>query len=194
MNPPELLLIRHAESEWNARGLWQGHADPPLSPTGRAQADALVCVLEGEPIDRIESSDLLRARQTAAPLARARGLAVSADPLYRELDLGEWSGLTREQIVERGDGVFQRFLSRSPDASAPAGESRRALWLRARRAVADLCQRCSGERIAIVTHGGFVYACFPDADAANGSIHKGRADEVLERIDRGLGSGRSDAY
>ncbi len=36
----ELLLIRHAESEWNARGLWQGHADPPLSSTGRAQAEA----------------------------------------------------------------------------------------------------------------------------------------------------------
>jgi probable phosphoglycerate mutase len=194
VNPPELLLIRHGESEWNARGLWQGHADPPLSPDGWSQAEALVNALAGEAIDRIEASDLRRARQTAEPLAAARGLAIRTDPLYRELDLGEWSGLTREQILARGDDVFELFVSRSPDAAAPGGESRRQLWDRARSAVASLCERCPGERVAVVTHGGFVYACFPEVDATNASVHRAPADLLLERIECGLGSARSDAY
>lgn len=194
MNPPELVVIRHAQSEWNVRGLWQGHADPPLSATGAGQADALARTLDGEPIDRIESSDLLRARQTAAPLAAARGLVVHTDPLYRELDLGAWSGLTREQIATRGDDVFESFVSRSPDARAPGGESRRALWDRAQRAVEALCRRCPGERVAIVTHGGFVLACFPEAEAHNASVHRARADEILERLAARRGSTSSEVY
>jgi hypothetical protein len=48
--------------------------------------------------------------------------------------------------------------------------------------------------VAVVTHGGFVYACFPDADARNASVHRAPADVLLARIERGLGSARSDAY
>lgn len=180
-------MIRHGESEWNARGLWQGHADPPLSPAGRAQALALVRSLAGEQIDRIESSDLRRARQTAEPLAVDRGLALRTDPLYRELDSGEWSGLTREQIGARGEQAFSLFLSGSPDAVAPGGESRRQLWQRVCRALEGLCRRRAGERVAVVTHGGFVHACFPEADAPNTSVHRARADVLLARVERVLG-------
>ena len=119
---------------------------------------------------------------------------MSTDPLYRELDAGEWAGLTREQIAARGEDVLERFLSGSPDVSLPAGESRRELWARARRALASLCERGPGERIAIVTHGGFVNACFPKADPTHASIHRSPADEVIERLDRGLGSGHGDVY
>jgi len=186
VKPPELLVIRHGESEWNTRGLWQGHADPPLSPAGRAQALDLVRSLAGEPIDRIESSDLQRARQTAEPLATDRGLALRTDPLYRELDAGQWSGLTREEIAARGEEVFPRFQSGSPDAAPPGGESRRQLWERVRRALEALCERSRGERVAVVTHGGFVRACFPRLDVPNASIHRAPADVLLARVERAL--------
>jgi len=194
---PELLLIRHAESEWNACGRWQGHADPPLSERGRRQAEALARELAAEPIgqigriDRIESSDLLRARETAAPLAAALGMPVRTDPLYRELDLGVWSGLTGDEIRARGDEVYERFTSRQPDARAPEGESRLELWARARASIEALCEGCAGERVVLVTHSGFVRACFPDLQAQNASVHRSRADLLLERLERGLAIGAS---
>ena len=195
MDVPELLLIRHGESEWNALGRWQGQADPGLSELGRRQAAGLVGALAGERIDRLESSDLRRARQTAQAVAMARGLSIRTNPVYRELDLGEWSGLTRDEIAARNEGdVFSLFQSRDPEAAAPGGETRRALQGRAERALVSLIERCPGERVAVVTHGGFVYACFPDVDATNASVHRERADVLLARVRAGLGSARTDAY
>jgi len=185
VHPPELIVIRHGRSEWNERGRWQGHADPPLSAAGRLQAEELVERLAGTPIDRVEASDLLRARETAAPLARSRGLPVCTDPVYRELGLGEWSGLTREQIEARDEEVLRPFLAGHPDAVPPGGESRRQLWRRAHAAVASLCERYPGERVALVTHGGFVRACFPTAEVENVSVHRGFGDAVLARLARG---------
>jgi glucosyl-3-phosphoglycerate phosphatase len=66
----DLVIVRHAESVWNAEGRWQGWADPPLSPRGAEQATqagrALVTLTEGIGApDVLASSDLRRARQTA---------------------------------------------------------------------------------------------------------------------------------
>ena len=64
MDGAAFLLIRHAESSWNASGRWQGQADPPLSPAGRRQADALAGVLADASLDALLSSDLGRALET----------------------------------------------------------------------------------------------------------------------------------
>ena len=73
MSDAILFLIRHAESTWNAARRWQGWGDPPLSERGLEQAEALARALAGEAIDALFTSDLQRAAQTAAPLARALG-------------------------------------------------------------------------------------------------------------------------
>ncbi|MBW1845263.1 MAG: histidine phosphatase family protein, partial [Deltaproteobacteria bacterium] len=86
MSETALLLIRHAESSWNAADRWQGHGDPPLSDRGVAQANALVSELAPEKLDIIVSSDLRRAAETAAILAEARGLRPLLNPRLRELD------------------------------------------------------------------------------------------------------------
>ena len=188
MSPPELIVIRHGRTEWNERGRWQGHADPPLSAAGRRQAEELAQRLAGTPIDRIESSDLLRARETAAPLARSLGLPVHTDPAYRELDVGEWSGRTRDQIAALDAALLRTFREGDPDAAAPGGESRRELWRRAHAAIASLCDRCPGGRVALVTHGGFVRACFPAVEVDNVSVHRGSGGAILERLARGPGA------
>jgi probable phosphoglycerate mutase len=185
VEPPELFIVRHGVSEWNELGRWQGHADPPLSPRGNLQAQGLVERLGAEEIQRIEASDLLRARTTAAPLADALGLAVHVDEIYRELDVGLWSGLPREEVEGRRDPSLDAFLSGVPDAAPPEGESRRQLWRRAQRALEDLSVRCPGERVAVFTHGGFVRACFPAEEVDNASVHRGRADEILRRLEAG---------
>jgi len=98
----ELLLVRHAESEWNATGRWQGHADPPLSPAGRAQAralaEAIAPLLEARRPSLLVCSDLSRAIETARALGAACGLDPVPDPRLRELDVGSWSGLTEPEI------------------------------------------------------------------------------------------------
>jgi len=186
-HPPELLVIRHAESEWNALGRWQGHSDPPLSARGLEQARALAQQLAHERIDRIEASDLARARATAAPLAAQLGAAVRLDAIYRELDLGEWAGLTRAQIEARDAGRLAPFDRGVASARAPGGESRADVARRARAALESLCLRFPNERVAVVTHGGFLRALFPASerrDFANASVHRASAAELLEALSR----------
>ena len=141
----ELLLVRHGETDWNREGRWQGHADPPLNDAGRAQARALGKTLANERVDAIYTSDLRRAAETAEILGAALGRPVTSDPDLREIDVGSWSGLTRDEVAER-----------YPDWDAHDGESRDALQARVVGAVRRIARRHPGGRVLIVTHGGSI--------------------------------------
>jgi broad specificity phosphatase PhoE len=141
----ELLLVRHAETEWNREGRWQGHADPPLNEAGRAQAHALAATLAGEHLDAIYSSDLRRAAETAEILGAALGRPVTPDPDLREIDVGSWSGLTRKEVAER-----------FPDWDTHDGESLDELQARVVAAVRRIADRHADGLVLIVTHGGSI--------------------------------------
>src|SRR5437764_266405 len=96
-----MLLVRHGETDWNRERRYQGHADRPLNETGREQAEALAEELAGERIDVVYTSDLLRARETAEIVAARLGADVVALRELREIDVGEWEGLTWPEIEER---------------------------------------------------------------------------------------------
>ncbi len=97
MSTFEVCLVRHGQSVSNAEGVWQGQGDSPLSDLGRTQVDALGAALLGQRYDLVLSSDLSRAAETA----RAAGVEVEHDRAWREIDVGNWEGLTMEQVVER---------------------------------------------------------------------------------------------
>lgn len=158
MSATALLLIRHAESSWNAAGRWQGHGDPPLSERGRAQAIALARELAREAIDVLVSSDLRRAAETAAILGRERGLQPELDARLRELDIGDWEGLTRGQIECKAGDALRRFDAGDLDVRPGAGESLREIEQRALAAVAELVDAHPGQRLALVTHLGVIRA------------------------------------
>ena len=100
-----VLLLRHGQSEWNAVGRWQGHADPPLTALGRAQALAASRSLGT--LDAALASDLIRARETAEVVTGQLGVGpVLIDERLRERDAGEWTGLTRAQIDEQYPGYL----------------------------------------------------------------------------------------
>jgi broad specificity phosphatase PhoE len=162
--PGQLLLVRHAQSEWNALGRWQGHADPPLSDEGRRQVAAGAAQISAARwyagFDMVVSSDLSRARETAQLLAEALDLAVSplADVGLREYDAGEWSGLTLAEIEERWPGEVERF-TRGLVSSPPGGEDRRSFDARvadAARRLAAAAARAGARSILLVAHGGVV--------------------------------------
>jgi probable phosphoglycerate mutase len=161
------LLIRHAESEWNADGRWQGQADPGLSAEGRAQAEALAASLVDARLEVLVASDLDRARETAVRVGRATGLVPILDPRFRELDVGSWSGLRREEIAAQDPALLAGFESGDPDVRPGGGETRREIRLRVRDAAAELREIYAGRRIALVTHLGVIRALWPGTEMAN---------------------------
>lgn len=177
-----MLLIRHGETPWNAAGRWQGHADPGLSARGLAQARAVAEALRGEPAGawrRIVASDLARAQQTAEQVALALGLAVDTDRRLRELDVGAWSGLTREEIRERDPETLRIFESGDPLVRPGGGESRQALRERALDFARELAARRAGEAVIVVTHRGVVRALAPGANPSNAERLLAVVEEVI---------------
>ena len=95
------MLWRHGQTVWNAERRFQGQSDIPLDETGQAQAERAARLLAALRPDLIVSSDLSRAAQTAAPLARLTGLDVTLDKDLRERHGGRWEGLTDTEIRTR---------------------------------------------------------------------------------------------
>lgn len=149
-----LLLVRHGESTWNARGRWQGWADPPLTDLGRAQAEAAAPA--AAPVDAVVSSDLQRALVTAELMAAVLDVgAVHVEADLRERDVGDFTGLTRAEIEERWPGVLSQgnaSIARDPRF----GETVEALATRVNGALARLAATFAGRRVLVVTHGGVV--------------------------------------
>src|SRR5213082_1136682 len=106
----EILLVRHGETEWNRESRFQGHADPSLNELGREQAAELAAALAGERLAAVYSSPLRRALETAQIIAAPHRLdAVPVDGL-REVDVGSWQGLTRDEVEHRFPQQFRRWL------------------------------------------------------------------------------------
>jgi broad specificity phosphatase PhoE len=157
----EALVLRHAQSTWNASGRWQGQADPPLSSEGEAQVGrAASAVRPLGPFDLVISSDLTRAAATAQLLIEGLGWAARhvEEPLLREYDVGEWSGLDRAEIEHRWPGALRHFDAGRLNAP-PGGESRSSFDARVKNGlsrVEKLCSRAGVRRILMVVHGGVI--------------------------------------
>lgn len=163
-----LLCIRHAQSTMNAAGLWQGQANPPLSEEGRRQAHALAERLAGEALSVLVTSDLRRACETAEIAGRRLGIATRLEPALRELDVGQWSGLARDEIARRWPEEYARFRAGDLDVRAGGAETRRELRARVMAAVRSLRRRFFGDRIAVVTHLGVIRTLAPGTQIDNG--------------------------
>ena len=149
-----ILAIRHGQTDWNAQQRVQGHTDIPLNGQGMAQALRVVDALRAEPVAAIHSSDLLRARQTAEPAARALGLTVRLHERLRERGFGEFEGHTYAQIEARWPQAALAWRRRDPDFAAPGGETLATFQARCVSAVLELAAESEGQTIAVVAHGG----------------------------------------
>jgi probable phosphoglycerate mutase len=145
-----VFLVRHGETEWNLRGLYQGQADSPLTARGLAQADTVAERFGPLRRQRLVSSDLGRALATAARIAARLGLAIEVDPRLRELHLGQAVGLDRDGIR-----ALPGYELR-PDWRFPGGESFHDLEERVLAALADI--DAAGADAIVVTHAGPIRA------------------------------------
>ena len=150
----ELLFIRHGQTDWNLEQRFQGQIDVPLNATGQAQAQRLARRLDTESCDAFFTSDLLRARQTAAPLAAAWGRHPVALAGLREQNFGVLEGLDLPTIQARHADLWQGWLRQGADYCLPGGESLRSFDARVMQTLAELLQLAGGQRLVVVTHGG----------------------------------------
>ena len=151
MNVTDLLVVRHGQSEWNAIGRWQGHADPGLSELGRRQAYVAAASIGA--VDGIVSSDLLRAAETAAIISQQLGVGpVMVDARLRERDAGQWTGLTRAEIDKGWPGWIK-------NARQPEGfEGVDSVLARVVEAFTAMGVASPGGSLLVVTHGGVIRA------------------------------------
>ncbi|WP_051264904.1 histidine phosphatase family protein [Nakamurella lactea] len=155
MTLSHLILLRHGETDWNAALRLQGHRDIPLNEQGQQQAEAAAPSVAALEPDVIVASDLQRAQRTAASVAALTGHTVGADPRLRETSLGDWEGLTREEVVDGWPGMWEQWRASSADYAPPGGESRSQVADRAVGVVHDL-DRTDVQRALLVAHGGLI--------------------------------------
>lgn len=151
-----ILIARHGESDWNREHRWQGQADRPLTTRGREQAQALAARLAHLELDAIYSSDLRRAFDTASAVAQRQSPDVQVLEDLREVDVGVWSGLTREEAEERFPDGFRRWRAGFPGWDD--GETYEEMADRVLTAVERIARQHEGGRVLVVTHGGPIRA------------------------------------
>ncbi|MBL8359478.1 MAG: histidine phosphatase family protein [Rubrivivax sp.] len=150
----EFIFIRHGETDWNRQQRFQGQIDVPLNEAGHLQAARLAERLAAERADVLVCSDLLRARQTAEPLADAWAMEAAADAGLREQSFGVLDGLDVPTIKQRHPDLWALWLEQRADFQLPGGESLQQFHRRVLAATGALAERHAGARIAVVTHGG----------------------------------------
>lgn len=151
-----VLLVRHGESRGNAERRFGGHTPTPLSELGRAQAEATARALANENITAIHSSDLLRAVQTAEPLARETGLRVEQTEAFRERSVGIMEGLTFEEAAAAHPEEYAALLRRDFERVLAGGESYRQLLDRASARLDRAVEQNPGGTVAVFSHTGTI--------------------------------------
>lgn len=155
MAPCRIILVRHGETAWNHAGRYLGQADPGLNDKGKTQARAVADLLKQENIDAIFSSDLLRAVETSRIIADINNVPVKLVPGLREIDFGEWEGLTFKQIQSSSPACLSAWLNDPFKTRIPGGETAEELWYRVIQAWNYIVQNSGGaDSIVVVAHGG----------------------------------------
>jgi len=165
----KLFLIRHGQSAGNAEGRFGGHSATPLSDLGCEQARLAAVALAKENINAIYSSDLLRAVQTAKPLARMLGIEIVTSTALRERNVGVLEGLTFDESKAAHPDDYYALVNRNIHHVITDGESYRHLLNRITAELRDILRQHRGERIAIFTHTGAL--CFMTLHLL-GAIHR----------------------
>ena len=150
-----IILVRHAETV--LAGRFCGMSDPELSATGLAQLSEIVQRIEPSEIDRILSSDLLRARQTAEAIAQAIGVPVELRPGLREINFGLWEGLHWDEIEAEFPREAMVWRQEFPGPTAPEGEPFADFLQRLDNEFLSILAGDEDEKVVVVSHSGVIH-------------------------------------
>lgn len=180
----ELVLIRHGETAMNRELRFQGHVNVGLNEIGLEQARRLAGRMAGEHADAIYASDLLRAQQTAQPIAATLALQPVAEAGLREQSFGRVDGMRVDDIKEQHPEAWAGWLRFEEDYAMPEGESTRQFHGRVMDAVQRLVAAHPQQKLVVVTHGGVLDMIYRTARALglNGPRQSDIPNAGLNRI------------
>jgi broad specificity phosphatase PhoE len=158
-----IFLLRHGKPGFpDERSYIYGQTDFPLSEVGVKQAGVVGRALAGVPMGRIISSDLVRAALTADIVAerqKKKLCAVERDASLREINMGEWDGLTKDDIAEGYVDIFRARGEDVENVSPPGGETFLQLQERGIAAFERVVESSKGlENILLVAHGAILWS------------------------------------
>jgi len=151
----KVILVRHAETEWNARGIIQGHSDSTLTPRGLRETSALLIALAASDyrVDCVFASPLGRAWQMGQRLAECFCCPLSAEPALKEQAFGQFEGMSSELLIQHypndADALFELDAAYCP----PGGESLKHASQRVMHFLHNLETASHHQTICIVSHG-----------------------------------------
>ena len=152
----KLILIRHGQTVWNKLGRYQGQADVELSDAGKKQAELLGENFPYDNVAAVYSSNLKRAVETAQAVADKFNLSVNPCQEFREINFGEWEGLTYEEIHGKWPKEHE-MLFKSPDKLVcPGGEGFKDVQERAVERMQEIIRENDGKQVVIAAHGGVI--------------------------------------
>ncbi|MEA2477499.1 MAG: hypothetical protein QOC87_1698 [Actinomycetota bacterium] len=174
-----IYLVRHGATEWNRTKRAQGQADVPLNEDGRLQALHAAEAFSTLALEAVYASDLARAAETARAIAASHDLEVQIDPRFSEIDQGDWTGLSTDEIRKRWPDLWgpARHYSARPGGESPSQVRERAL-----AGLADVTSAHPDGNVVVVSHGGTIRWLGAEA--------LGYDDKRSARI-RGLGNGQA---
>lgn len=149
-----LVVLRHGETDHNAQGRFQGHADIPINERGRRQAAAAQHRLSARSFDAVYSSPLGRAVETAR-IVRP-GAEVVLDARLMEINVGSWAGLTWAEVQSQMPDYEQKYADGVDFRRSPEGETLGEVVERGRPTLLEIAERHDGGTVLIVSHGLFL--------------------------------------
>jgi len=148
-----LFVVRHGETAWSRERRFAGARDVPLTPEGlRRQCEAVARTLASQGVAAVYASPLERARASAEVIAKPHRLTVEIEPAFREMALGEWEGLTREEVAARFPADYERWCTAPHLLHLAAGETLGEVAVRVTAGVRELQEAHAGETIVLVSH------------------------------------------
>lgn len=153
-----LLLVRHAAHDWLGRGVAGRMPGVALNDPGTKQAKELIARLQRRPAQAIYASPQQRAQETAAPLAQSLGLSIVTDDELSEIDFGEWTGLTFEQLERDHAQGWRTWCQRKGVAGAPSGEMFADVQRRIMARLDHLRRLHPSETVLLFSHGDVIKA------------------------------------
>ena len=149
-----LWLIRHGEPVADRPQLCCVARDTGLSETGRRQISNVAEYLKAQPIFAIYASPLARALESARMLGCVRRCPVAVVPDLREIDFGDFEGLTFDEIAARDPDLYRRWMETPTEVRFPNGEEFAETRARVLRAAEAIRRECEGQAAMVVSHGG----------------------------------------
>jgi len=152
----QIHFIRHGESDWNAEGRIQGHAESKLSNLGIKQAQKAKERLSAFDFNKIYSSDLIRAKQTVQIINANMNIEIEYLSDLREIKLGPWEGKLISEVKERNPKEHDAFWNFPHEFNLDGAETYKGLQKRGIQVIDRIIKECTGSLALVVSHGALI--------------------------------------